>query len=145
MNNSLEKKYVPGAHPDLPPPDKTTGLIAWGRQNLFSTPLNSILTLLSLWFLWSIIPPFLDWAVVNSIWTAGNRQECWDQMNSPASGACWAFIENRFSLFTYGFYPEHLHWRVNLSFVLLVLALIPVLYEKLPYRKYGLIYSLNII
>ena len=62
-------------------------------------------------------------------------------MSSPALGACWAFIENRFSLFTYGFYPKHLQWRVNLSFVLLVLAWIPVLYEKLPYRKYGLIYS----
>ena len=141
MNSSLEKEYVPGTHPDLPPPVKTTGIIAWGKHNLFSSPLNSVLTLLSLWFLWSIIPPFLDWAFVNSIWTAGNRQECWDQMPSPALGACWAFIENRFSLFTYGFYPEHLHWRVNLSFVLLVLALIPVLYEKLPYRKYGLIYS----
>ena len=141
MNSSVEKEYVPGTHPDLPPPVKTTGLLAWGKQNLFSSPLNSVLTLLSLWFLWSIIPPFLDWAFVNSIWTAGNRQECWDQMPSPASGACWAFIENRFSLFTYGFYPGHLQWRVNLSFVLLVLALIPVLYEKLPFRKYGLIYS----
>ena len=141
MNSSVEKEYVPGTHPDLPPPVKTTGLLAWGKQNLFSSPLNSVLTLLSLWFLWSIIPPFLDWAFVNSIWTAGNRQECWDQMPSPASGACWAFIENRLSLFTYGFYPGHLQWRVNLSFVLLVLALIPVLYEKLAYRKYGLIYS----
>ena len=39
------------------------------------------------------------------------------------------------------FYPGHLHWRVNVSFILLVFALIPLLYEKLPYRKYGLIYS----
>ena len=141
MNSSVEKEYVPGTHPDLPPPVKTTGLLAWGRQKLFSSPLNTVLTLLSIWFLWSIIPPFFEWAAVNSIWTAGNRQECWDQMSSPALGACWAFIENRFSLFTYGFYPGHLHWRVNVSFILLVLALIPVLYEKLPYRKYGLIYS----
>ena len=97
--------------------------------------------MISVWFLWSIIPPFFEWAAFNSIWNAGNRQECWDQMTSPGNGACWAFIENRFSLFTYGFYPAHLHWRVNLSFVMLVLALIPVLYEKLPYRKWGLIYS----
>jgi general L-amino acid transport system permease protein len=115
--------------------------VAWVRQNLFSSTLNTILTLLAFWFLWEILPPIFEWAVVNSIWTAGNRQECWDQMSSPALGACWAFIENRLSLFTYGFYPGHLQWRVNLSFVLLVLALIPVLYEKLPYRKYGLIYS----
>ena len=141
MNNSLEKEYVPGKHPDLPPPVKTTGLMAWAKQNLFSSPLNTVLTLLSVWFLWTIIPPFFEWAVFNSIWTAGNRQECWDLMTSPGAGACWAFIENRFSLFTYGFYPAHLQWRVNLSFVMLVLALIPVLYEKMPYRKYGLIYS----
>ena len=141
MNNQKIQNYTPGSHPDLLPPVKTSGPLAWVRKNLFSSTLNSILTLFSLWLLWSIIPPFLDWAFFNSIWTAANREECWDQMASPALGACWAFIENRFSLFTYGFYPPHLHWRVNLSFVMLVLALIPVLYEKLPYRKYGLIYS----
>jgi len=141
VNSALEKEYAPGTHPDLPPPVKTTGLLAWGRQNLFSSPLNTVLTLLSIWFLLSIIPPFFEWAVFNSIWTAENRQDCWNQMSSPAIGACWAFIERRFSLFTYGFYPEHLQWRVDLSFVLLVLALVPVLYEKLPFRKYGLIYS----
>ncbi len=99
MNSSVEKEYLPG----------------------------TLLTLLSLWFLWSIIPPFIEWAFFNSIWTAGNRQECWDQMSSPGIGACWAFIENRLSLFTYGFYPGHLHWRVNLTFVLLPLALTLIL------------------
>tara|TARA_B100001013_G_scaffold109144_1_gene62557 strand:- start:676 stop:1800 length:1125 start_codon:yes stop_codon:yes gene_type:complete len=141
VNNSARQEYEPGTHPDLPPPVKTTGPVAWVRQNLFSSTLNTILTLLAFWILWEILPPIFEWAVVNSIWTAGNRQECWDQMSSPALGACWAFIENRLSLFTYGFYPGDLQWRVDLSFVLLVLALIPVLYEKLPYRKYGLIYS----
>ncbi len=141
MNSSLEKGYVPGKHPNLPPPVKTTGIMAWAKQNLFSSPLNIVLTLLSVWFLWTIIPPFFEWAAFNSIWNAGNRQECWDQMSSPGAGACWAFIENRLSLFTYGFYPAHLQWRVNLSFIMFVLALIPVLYEKMPYRKYGLIYS----
>ena len=85
MNSSLEKEYVPGKHPDLPPPVKTTGLMAWAKQNLFSSPLNTVLTLLSVWFLWTIIPPFFEWAAFNSIWTAGNRQECWDQMSSPGA------------------------------------------------------------
>jgi general L-amino acid transport system permease protein len=62
-------------------------------------------------------------------------------MSSPGSGACWAFIKDRVALFTYGFYPPELRWRVNISFVLLALAVVPVLYEKLPYRKYGLIFS----
>jgi general L-amino acid transport system permease protein len=62
-------------------------------------------------------------------------------MAAPGAGACWAFIDDRLALFTYGFYPEPLRWRVNLSFVLLILAIIPVLYEKMPGRKYGLWYS----
>ena len=62
-------------------------------------------------------------------------------MSSPGEGACWAFIKDRVALFTYGFYPPELRWRVNISFVLLALAVVPVLYENLPKRKYGLIYS----
>ncbi|MBC8259817.1 MAG: amino acid ABC transporter permease [SAR324 cluster bacterium] len=99
------------------------------------------MTLLSFWLLYTIIPPIIDWAIINSVWTAGSRKECWDQMPTPGAGACWAFIENRIGLFTYGFYPEPLRWRVNLSFVLFVLAAIPVLTDKLPFRKYGLMYS----
>ena len=44
--------------------------------------------------------------------------------------------------FMYGFYPEHLRWRVNLAFVMMLLALVPVLYDNLPWRKYLLWYSL---
>ena len=96
---------------------------------------------MSFWLLWTIIPPFFEWSVLNSIFTADSRKECWDQMSTPGVGACWAFINDRVSLFTYGFYPKPLRWRVDLSFVLLVLAVVPVFYEKLPYRKYGLLYS----
>ena len=62
-------------------------------------------------------------------------------MATPGAGACWAFINDRLALYTYGFYPAPLRWRVNLAFVLLILAIIPVLYEKMPGRKYGLWYS----
>jgi len=141
VSNTSTKNYLPGTHPDWPPPIRTTGPLAWLRKNLFSSPLNAFLTLMSLWLLWTIIPPFFEWSVLNSIYTADSRKECWDQMSAPGVGACWAFISHRLSLFTYGFYPEALRWRVDLSFVLLALAVVPVLYDKLPYRKYGLLYS----
>ena len=141
MSNTTTQNYLPGTHPDWPPPVRTTGPVAWVRKNLFSSPLNSVLTLMSFWLLWTIIPPFFEWSVLNSILTADSRKECWDQMSTPGVGACWAFISHRLSLFTYGFYPEALRWRVDLSFVMLALAVVPVLYDKLPYRKYGLLYS----
>ena len=55
--NLEQKKYPVGSHPDLPPPINTSGLVAWMKINLFSSPLNTVLTILSLWLLWTIIPP----------------------------------------------------------------------------------------
>jgi general L-amino acid transport system permease protein len=141
VSETSQKEYAPGNHPDLQPPVNTTGIIGWVRKNLFSSSLNTILTLLTMLLLWKSLPPLFEWAVVNSVSTADSRQQCWNQMSSPGAGACWAFIKDRVQLFTYGFYPLDLRWRVNISFLLLALAVVPVLYEKLPYRKYGLIYS----
>ena len=141
MSNNINKIFLPGTHPDLPPPVKTTGLLAWIRINLFSSPLNTILTLLAFLLLWKTIPPLLEWGFLNSIYSANSRAECWDQMSYPGAGACWALIKARLSFFTYGFYPETLRWRVDVCFFMLALALVPILYEKLPKRQYGLIYS----
>ena len=51
-------------------------------------------------------------------------------------------LVNDLKLFTYGFYPEEHRWRVNLSFILLIVALIPVLFDKAPYRSLGLKFSI---
>ena len=129
-------QYAPGTHPDLPPPVRTTGVVAWVHQNLFSSPLNIALTLSGLWLLYAIVPPAVEWAFLDSIWTAENRAECWDKMEVPEEAACWAFIKSRLNLFIYGFYPVAERWRVDLSFVLLVFAILPVLYDKLPGRRH---------
>ena len=132
--------YVPGTHPDLPPPRRTVGVVGWVYKNLLSSPLNIALTLLGLWFLYLIVPPMLDWALLKSVWTAENRTECWGKMEVPEEAACWAFIKGRINLFIYGFYPEAERWRVNLSFVLLVFAILPVLYDRMPGRRHWLWY-----
>ncbi len=128
--------YAPGTHPDLPPPLRTTGIIGWARTNLFSSAFNVVLTLIGVWFLASIIPPVVEWAFVKSVWVADSRVECWGKMEVPEGAACWAFIKGRVNIFIYGFYPVEERWRVNVSFVLLVLAILPVLYDRLPGRKH---------
>ncbi|MDD9984104.1 MAG: amino acid ABC transporter permease [Gammaproteobacteria bacterium] len=128
--------YAPGTHPDLPPPKRTTGVVGWVHKNLLSSPLNIALTLIGLWFLYLVVPPSLEWAFLKSIWTAETRNECWAKMEVPEEAACWAFIKGRLNLFIYGFYPVDERWRVNLSFVLLVFAILPVLYDKLPGRRH---------
>jgi general L-amino acid transport system permease protein len=103
----------------LPPPLAATGLIGWLRANLFSGPLNTALTLLALYALWLVVPPIVRWAFLEATWTGTSRADC------TAGGACWLFVKARFGQFVYGFYPEDQRWRVNLAFVILVVAFVP--------------------
>ena len=97
-----------------------SGIIRWLRKNLFSSTFDAVLTILAIYIIIVVVPPIFEWALLNSVWLADSRNSCWEQMAAPGEGACWAFITKRINMFIYGFYPEHLHWRVNLTFVLLV-------------------------
>ena len=120
--------YQPGEHPNLPPPATVSGVVGWVYANFLSSPFNFLLTAVTLWFLWLILPPAVQWFFIDAAYTGADRNECL----ATADGACWAFVNERLRLFTYGFYPAEERWRVNLSFVLLCLALVPVLFDKIP-------------
>jgi general L-amino acid transport system permease protein len=135
------RTYEAGQHPELPPPRTEVGILGWVKHNLFSSPLNAAMTVLTIWLLWLLIPPLFGWIVLDAVWTADSRRECWDKMEVPEGAACWAFIKSRLQLFIYGFYPHASRWRVNLSLVLLIMAIVPVLYDKMPGRKFGLCYA----
>ena len=130
--------YLPGTHPDLKPPSSVYGPIHWVRVNLFGSVTNTVLTFLVVYLLYSIIPMLAEWMFFDAAFEGESRKDC--RAVAP-NGACWAFIGNRLSLFIYGFYPEPERWRVDLSFLLLILALVPVLYDGMPHRGKGLIYS----
>ncbi len=134
---SPTREYEPGTHPDLPPPMMTSGPIAWIRENLLGSPFNIVLTVISVYLLYLIVPGVLNWAIFDAVFTAGSREEC----RAIAQGACWALADVRFGQFIYGFYPEELRWRVDLAFIMFLLALLPVLWDKTPYRKQWFIYS----
>ena len=118
------------SHPDMPPPSRQIGAIAWLRQNLFSTWLNSLLTLLAVYFLYTVIPPFVDWAILSADMSGETYQDC------TSGGACWAMVRVRFDQFIYGFFPHDQRWRIDLGFLLLFCTAIPLLVEGVPGKKY---------
>jgi general L-amino acid transport system permease protein len=133
----VTRSYEPGTHPSQPPPMATSGPILWVRKNLLGSPTNVILTLVSVYLLYLIVPGILNWAIFDAVFVAGSREEC----RELGSGACWALANVRFGQFLYGFYPDHLRWRIDLTAVLFILALLPILWDKTPYRRYWFIYS----
>ncbi len=129
--------YAPGTHPSLPPPSSSVGPIHWIRVNLFSSIPNILLTILAVWVLWATIPGLLNWALFDAAFQGDSRSDC----RAVAEGACWAFISSRFGQFIYGFYPVELRWRVDLAAIGLVMALVPLLFDKVPYRRFGLYFA----
>ncbi len=106
------------------PPVPRLGALRWIRANLFNSPLNTVLTLLCLWALWKIVPPFLSWAIFDATWQGNSREAC-----AAVSGACWTFVKVRFGQFMYGFYPTDQRWRVTLAFAILVVGAIPLFFQ----------------
>ena len=59
---SAEQSHVLGEHPDMPPPVTEVGVIGWVRHNLFSSTTNIVITVLTLYFLYLIVPSIMNWA-----------------------------------------------------------------------------------
>lgn len=116
-----------------PPPVRQAGALRWLRANLFSGPLNAVLTLAALAVLWLLVSHAWPW-FANAVWNASSVGECRKIIAAAAgegvTGACFGVIRERWSQFIFGFYPAGLLWRPVAVFGLLLFAIAPVLFSE---------------
>ncbi|HWA46926.1 MAG TPA: amino acid ABC transporter permease [Dongiaceae bacterium] len=121
-DETLSAPPVEERKPDLPPPASVAGPIAWVRDNFFASPLDIVLTLLSVALIYFVVPPLLDWAIFSATWTYPPEVIVGDRAPKFADcapgGACWIFVQARIGQFIFGFYPEPERWRVVLAFAI---------------------------
>ena len=113
MNDAITEETVE----EIKPPVTSVGVIGWIRTNLFNNIFNSILTLIVLYILWQVVPPFIRWAFIDSQWYTSS-EAC-----RGADGACWTVIPANWRLILFGFYPYELQWRPMTAVVMLVALL----------------------
>ena len=118
----------------LAPPVTATGAIGWLRRNLLNSWFNILLTLVSLYLIWLIVPPLVRFLIIDAVWDGAGRDDCLPEKLGREVGACWPFIQAKFSQLVYGFYPPDQYWRVNLTFALGAALLIPLLIPPVPYK-----------
>ena len=118
--------YTPAI--DRMPPVAKAGVVGWLRQNLFSSWISSLFTVVALWFLFKTVPPALEWLFFKASWVGTTRDAC------SADGACWVFISVRFEQFIFGFYPAEQYWRVILAFVMFVALVGWLLVERTRHK-----------
>tara|TARA_B110000305_G_scaffold47705_1_gene51068 strand:+ start:1209 stop:2357 length:1149 start_codon:yes stop_codon:yes gene_type:complete len=118
------------------PPISQIGAILWLKTNLFSSWVNSVLTLASLYLLYIMIPPLLDWMIFNASFSFGTvnlfgfdikfSDAMATNQNCGREGACWPYIYEKLYMYTYGFYPRTETWRPNIVFGLTALLFVIV-------------------
>ncbi len=116
------------------PPLRETGIVKWMRENLFSSWLNSILTVLSLAVIWIALSNLVPW-LWHSVWNTGSLNECREVISATYGdlehgAACFSVLGDRWHQLLFGFYPSELYWRPILTFVLMFVALAPVLFSE---------------
>ena len=117
--------------PSMPPPYTASGPVKWARDNLFSTPANSVLTIVALYVIYMILSGTMPW-ILNGIWDSPSLSVCREILDG-ASGACFAVLTERWNQLLFGFkYPMDLYWRPTIAFVLFFFAAAPVLFFDLP-------------
>jgi len=117
--------------PPSAPPIQQAGMVKWMRENLFSNWINSILTILSIYFVVKIILASTPW-MWNGVWTTSSLRECREVLQGT-SGACWSVLAERWNQMLFGFkYPVEAYWRPTLAFVFLLVCIAPILFQKLP-------------
>jgi len=121
--------------PERAAPIKTTGFVGFLRTRLFNSPTNILLTIGSILLLWFTVVPAVKFLLVDAVWTGKDRTACLAESAGHTVGACWPFVQAKFSQFMYGFYPEAERWRVNLTFILAALLLLPLLIPRLPAKR----------
>jgi general L-amino acid transport system permease protein len=97
----------------------------------FSSPSQTILSVLGVsliaWIGWNL----LDWAVIRAVWTTteGTAEAC----RVEGAGACWAAVQARWRLILFGLYPYEQQWRSATACALMIgvaiLSCLPVFWN----------------
>ncbi len=127
--------------PEAAPRDDTT-MIGWMRKNLFSSISNSIMTIIAIVAILWYLPGLIDWLFISAQWTGTDRTFCSTVVQGGMhpegwSGACWAYVGDRFAQFMIGSYPRGEAWRPILVALLFVALLIPMLIPSAPRKGWN--------
>lgn len=124
----------------LPPPAARTGIFAWMRANLFSSPANVALTLVCVLLIAWAVPPLVRYLLIDAVWSGTDRAACLPSPAQAHPGACWAFVRVWLSYFVYGFYPVEERWRVDVFFLALAAGIVWLARLSAPRRDIGACY-----
>jgi general L-amino acid transport system permease protein len=108
-------------------PLSETSFIGWLHKNLFSSWVNGVLTLISIYIVYVTFKGLWIWGIADAVWVADDRRECFA---ISKTGACWAGVILWMDNIFYGLYTRSELWRVNLGALILVVWMAPLWFPR---------------
>jgi general L-amino acid transport system permease protein len=96
-------------------PNWTRRFVPWVRDNLFNSIGNSIITIVVGAFIVWIGSGLIKWGIIDAVWSAPNMRAC----QAAGTGACWAFVAEKWRFILFGRFPYDEQWRPALVTVML--------------------------
>lgn len=120
-----------------PAPMQGLNKAGWIRENLLSNPLDAIMTFAALGLILWFMPGMIRWLFIDAVWSGSDRTFCATLAQGGVqpdgwTGACWAFVRDRFQQFLFGRYPIDERWRPALVGLLFFILLVPMLTPAVP-------------
>lgn len=147
----MEQRFVSKTIiPSAKPPKRQNTVWSWLKDNLFSTPTNTVISIVLGGLLIDLLIPLVNWMFINAVWDGADRTACATQQQGGAmpndwNGACWAFVKANFWQFIYGRYPDAEKWRVNLLAAIVLIINIPLLMPSVRHKFINALISLFIV
>lgn len=101
------------SHIAIQPPHQS-GVIYWAKENLFSSKINTLISLVCLYLVAKVLIGAIDWGILNAMYSTDSAS-CRGE-----SGACWGVIAEKYRFIIFGVYPAEEQWRPLLSMIWLV-------------------------
>jgi len=108
------------------------------NKNFNSNNINAILSLIVIFILIKYIPPLLNWSFFDANFLGSTKKDC------TGDGACWVFVRVWFNRFMYGMYPDAEQWRINISFIALLVSIGSIFFLPSKFKKYIILFLLFI-
>jgi len=81
------------------------------NKNINTSNFNAALSVSIILLIIFALPPLLNWLILDANFTGDTKEAC------TGGGACWVYIKVWFNRFMYGMYPNAEQWRVNVTFI----------------------------
>ena len=85
------------------------------NKNINTSNFNAVLSVSIILLIIFGLPPLLNWLIFDATIVGDTKEAC------TGGGACWVYIKVWFNRFMYGMYPNAEQWRVNITFISVLL------------------------